>query len=383
MCEDVHKNKPIGFFIIDYSTGGGVERVTANLMREFSEQGFQNLHLISLKSSLEQPVMNYPEMKGLKILSQSKNFAQELKDYLCKHHIRHLIFQGDNMTIGLEVLKAAKLANCKAYPQYHGSPYAYLKKYPDAEHANLLKRLFAGVVYPFKKSKLRKFIQSSPQGLFCVSNGSADELKHLFRGEKGIVNKIKVIHNPIVLPETSVLEKQKSIVLASRLESRHKNAFLAVKSWAIIAQDFPDWNLVILGDGSLKNKMESFCEEHHIKNVIFKGFVNNVEQYLETSAISLSVSNCEGFPMSIAEAITYGNVIVSTDSDGGIRDMLIHNQTALVSPKNDANAFAQNLSIIMKNKEMRELMVYNAHQNLKLFSQKHHAVRLWISVLFG
>lgn len=377
---DRYSNANIGFFIIDYSSGGGVERVTANLMREFSEQGFQNLHLISLKSSLEQPVMDYPEMKGLKILRQSKNFAQELKDYLCKHHIKHFIFQGDNMTIGLEVLKAAKLANCKAYPQYHGSPYAYLRKYPDAEHANLLKRLLASIVYPFKKSKLRKFIQSSPQGLFCVSNGSADELKHLFRGENTIVNKIKVIHNPILLNERIASNKQNRITLVSRLESRHKNAFLALKAWELIAEKYPNWRLVILGSGGLEYKMKRYCERYNVKNVDFKGFVKNVEAELALSKISINVSNCEGFSMAIAEAITQGNAIAITDSDGGVKDMGIHYETALVSPKNDAQDLAKHIAQLIEDNNLMKRLSENAYENLRQMTLEEKSSSLWIKM---
>lgn len=377
---DRYSNANIGFFIIDYSSGGGVERVTANLMREFSEQGFQHLYLISLKADNQQPAMSYPAVKDLKILGRKKGFAEELGNYLKQQNIQHLIFQGDNMTIGLEVLKAAKLANCKAYPQYHGSPYAYLRKYPDAEHANLLKRLLASIVYPFKKSKLRKFIQSSPQGLFCVSNGSADELKHLFRGENTIDNKIKVIHNPILLNERIASNKQNRITLVSRLESRHKNAFLALKAWELIAEKYPNWRLVILGSGGLESKMKKYCERYNVKNVDFKGFVKNVEAELALSKISINVSNCEGFSMAIAEAITQGNAIAITDSDGGIRDMGIHYETALVSPKNDAQDLAKHIAQLIEDNNLMKRLSENAYENLRQMTLEEKPSSLWIKM---
>lgn len=383
MFSEADKERNIGFFVIDYSTGGGVERVTANLIHQFYEKGFRNLHLFSLKSDLKSPVMHYPEVKSLKVLtSDKKNFPNELSNYLTENKIEHLIFQGDNMTIALEVLNAAKITQIKAYPQYHGSPYAYLKKYPDAGKPNLEKILFAKLVYPFKKNKLKKFISNSEQGLFCVSEGSADELKSIFRNDENIKKKIKVIRNPVLFADYKRSPKEKTVTFVSRLERKHKNAFLAVKAWVIIAKKFPDWSLKVLGDGSLKSQMMDFCKTHQVENVDFAGFVSDVNAELAKSSVSLNVSNCEGFPMAVAEAIVQRNAMVSTESDGGAKDMLIHNKTALVSPKNDENALAQNLEKLILDEILREELAKNAAENLQKITSQNAADQ-WNNELFG
>lgn len=381
MTSELDKNTPIGFFIIDYSTGGGVERVTANLMQQFYDKGYTNLFLISLKSDFPQPVMKYPKVKSLKILTPNKkNFSEELGQFLKQNHIQYLIFQGDNMTIGLEVLKASKISNTKAFPQYHGSAYAYLTKYADAERSNLLKIIFAHFTYPFKKRKLRKFISKSKQGLYCVSEGAARELKSIFKNDNRIKNKIHVVRNPIFISPTQNLIKEKYIVLASRLEARHKNAFLAIKAWAKIAHLYLDWKLIILGDGSLKEKMIQYSQERSIKNIDFKGFITNVDEEFAKSMVSLNVSNCEGFSMSVAEAIAQKNAIVSTDSDGGVKDMLIHNETAIISPKNDAETLSKNLEKVILNEDLREHLAENAYQHLIKISKKNTA-ETWLNIL--
>lgn len=381
MTSELDKNTPLGFFIIDYSTGGGVERVTANLMQQFYDKGYQNLFLISLNSASPQPVMKYPEVKRLKILSSyKKKFSAELSHFLKENQIKHLIFQGDNMTIALQVLKATECSETKAYPQYHGSAYAYLKKYSDAEHSNIHKKVFANIVYPFKRNKLKKFISQSKQGLYCVSEGAANELKLIFKNDDEIKNKINVVRNPILIPTEKHLNKKQHIVFASRLEARHKNAFLAVKTWAKIAHQFPDWKLIVLGDGSLKEKMMAYSNKHAVKNIEFKGFVNHVDEEFAESLVSLNVSNCEGFSMSVAEAIAKKNAIVSTDSDGGISDMLIHNDTALISPKNNAKNLSKNLEKVLSNSHLREQLAENAFRNLMKISETNTA-EIWLEIL--
>lgn len=126
------KAKKIGFLVIDYTALGGVERVTSDLISEFKGKSFNELYLISLLDQNKIAQISYPELPKVKVLGKSKKISNQLSAYLLAKKIRYLIFQADNMSIAFEVLKAAKMAGCKAYPQYHGSPFAYLKKYPDA-----------------------------------------------------------------------------------------------------------------------------------------------------------------------------------------------------------------------------------------------------------
>lgn len=373
------QNEPLGFFIYDYSTGGGVERVTANLMKLFAAAGFTKLILISFPPSNSEPVMAYPENPEIRTISR-KNLKQDLSNLLKKEKISRLIYQADNMGIALEVLAASRETGTKAYGQYHGSPYAYLKKYSDAERTNLDKKAVAAVQYPFKLSKLKKVIGQSVDDLYCVSEGSCNELKELFPSEK-LQRNISVIRNPILLEDRIALPKEKRVTLVSRLERKHKNAFLAVKAWQKIHKKFPNWTLEILGDGSLLEKMKEFCRQHQIENIRFKGFVKNVDQELAKSSISINVSNCEGFSMSVAEAIVQGNAIAATDSDGGASDMLIANETSLISPKNDADALADNLALLMSDEVLREKLAEKAQSHLQKMASVD-VLEQWCKVLF-
>lgn len=386
MISKQQREEGLGFFVIDYSVGGGVERVTADLMQKFKYKGFKNLHLISLRSENKTPLIKYPEGIAIEVLDKEQsgtmNICHQLGGYLNHHQIKHLIFQGDNMTITLEVLKGAKIAGCKAYPQYHGSPYAYLRKYADAKSSNIEKKIFSKIVFPFKKAKLKKVIQNSEHGFYCVSNGAKRELMDLYKGNEGVLSKLKVIRNPIIFDTCAPQEKQKLISFVSRLESKHKNAFLAIKAWSLIAKKYPDWKLMILGDGSLKHEMEGYCKDHRMENVEFPGFVNNVRDILQKSAISLNVSNCEGFPMGVAEAIAAKNALVVTDSDGGARDMIIHKQTGLVAAKNDAAGLAGHIEQLIMDENLRNQLAENAFRNLQKLAERD-TFTMWIKELFG
>lgn len=367
----------IAFFIIDYSFGGGVERVTSELISEFRKSGLAADCLFSLYQSHHPPKITYPENLNIEVLQpkNKKDIESLVHDYLKTVKPDILIFQGDNMTISLAVQRAAKTAGVKAIAHYHGSPFAYLTKYPETEKRNLEKIIFSQLAFPFKKSKLKKFVENSENGLVCVSSGSANELRNLFSGEKFIEN-VTTIHNPLPMEFSSPENKEKIVSFVSRLESKHKNALLILKAWEIVEKKHTDWKLEIYGDGVLRSKFEQFISDKKLKNVELKGFVKNVRKGLERSAISVSTSNTEGFSMAVAEAIAAGNAVAATDSDGGVSDMVAHNKTGLVSSKNNADKLAENIILLIENEQFRKDLATAAQQNLsKIISQ--NTAELW------
>lgn len=378
--------KPLqtAFFLIDYTPIGGVERVTGNLIRLFKKNNIDVKHLISFEKKNKTAGLNYPSDLTIKVLSgRKKTLCRELSQYLLKNDIQRLIFQADNMSIALKVIEAAKSANCKAFGQYHGSPYAYLRKYIFWEDIKenpklIFKVIWHNIILPFKKIKQRKFVKTCKNGVVCVSWGAAKELKRLH----GDLPQIKTIHNPFELNNVQEnFSKKKLVTYVSRLENKHKNSFLVVKTWALINQKHPDWTLQILGDGTLKKKMETFIEKKQINNIIFYGMVDCVEDFLALSKISISTSNTEGLPTAIAEAIVYKNAIAGTHSDGGITD-LIGDDCGLISPKNNAECLAENVSKLIQNPSLIKTLSNNAKNNLIKFSDEI-IVEKWKKLLFS
>lgn len=366
MCD-----KPtLSFFIIDYTQGGGVERVTANLSKRFIQQGYNVSHLVSLYAANETPAMQYDSTIRMEVLQpKSKSeIKAKIADFFAKVHPDVFIFQGDNMTIALIILEEAQKANVVAIAQYHGSPFAYLKKYPNAQEHLWHKRWFAALKYPFKKQKLQRFITASKHGLVCVSNGGRVELENLFGKEK--TKHITTIYNPVEWfePQKSI-KKQKRVSFVSRLEKHHKNAFLIVKMWRLIADKAPDWELHIYGKGRLQPQMEAYIAKHKIRNVVFHSFVTNIYEELALSSISVSTSDCEGFPMAVLEASITRNALAVTNSDGGVKDMVIAEKTGLISPKNNAEALSKNVLLLIENETIRQQFGQAVYQHVKSLYQ--------------
>lgn len=366
------------FFIIDYSITGGVERVNANLARLFEKNNIDTNYIISLRSANPVPEINYP--KHLKVIvlfpnGNEKDIATVLANKLQENNIGTLIYQGDNMTITLAVQKAASITNCKTYLHYHGSPYGYLRKYIYWQDIvqkplNVFKLLWSRIVYPFKKTKLRKVIVNATDGFVCVSEGVRSELLQLFSLPVAVAEKVICIPNPLTfdVKPTDSFAKQNMIVYVSRLHRKHKNSMMALQAWNIIEKKYPGWQLYIMGDGVLKSSMEKYCLQHNLQQVIFTGMVNNVQSYLQTSAISILTSDCEGLGMGMLESASYKNALLATKADGGITDIVEDGITGWLVPRNDIARFAKKLSLLIEDENLRKMMGENAYNKLTHFN---------------
>lgn len=375
-------DKKIAFFAIDYSLIGGVERVTSSLINLFGKNGLRVETVFSLFDSNGGPMLSFPSHLEFVVLGtrEKKNIVAKLSSALIEREIGTLIFQGDNMTIALAILEACKKSGCRGVLHYHGSPYAYLRKYIYVQDVlenplNILKLLLSKVVYPFKKRKLNKVIERAKDGLVCVSHGTAIELRYIFDLTERQGKNIRSIHNPLTFdfPESLGRDwsiKEKAVVYVSRLERKHKNSMVVARTWAKIAHAYPDWTLWILGDGSIRGKMEAYLAKNKVTNVIFYGLVGNVEDYLERSSISLLGSDCEGLPVGMMESASYANALVSTKSDGGITDIIEDGISGFLVPRNASNKLAEKLEKLILDSDIRKELALNAKRKVHSFSDR-------------
>ena len=376
--ENERNNLKVDFFIIDNTPIGGVERVTCSLINLFFEKGIKVDYVISMQNKFEKPHFPYPEISNyINLNCSSKELEEKLYQQFIALEIKNLIFQGDNMSISIALLKAAKRAGVKAIPQYHGSPHAYLDKYISGNDIVknpylALKYLFARATRPFKLLKLKKYLVLAENGIACVSHGSANEIKKIFKNSQVINERVFTIYNPLHLElqniNTDINQKSNNIVYLSRLENKHKNSFLVVKAWNEIAHKYPNWQLDILGDGAISDKMKNYVDENKITNVVFHGMITEIAPHLSKSKISILTSNCEGLGMGILESICYKNAVVCTKSDGGITDLVKHKKSGLIVARNDHKGFAKSMEKLMNDEQLRTEYANESYEIASNFS---------------
>lgn len=202
-----------------------------------------------------------------------------------------------------------------------------------------------------------------------------------------VYSDIKKIVNPILHDvKIKSIQNRKDFVFAGRLESM-KNIDRIIKIYNKLPQKIKDENnLIIIGNGSqekpLKNLTKVLKLENHIK---FLGVVNNNKliDICSNKKIMLMSSDYEGFPMAIAESLSVGVPVISTDV-GDINRFIINNINGILLPLSyeDDEYITSVIKIldnydIFANNAIKSATVFNAKEiTLKLSSEINLAIEL-------
>ena len=110
--------------------------------------------------------------------------------------------------------------------------------------------------------------------------------------------------------------KANRIISVARLYPQ-KNQEMMIRAFAKIAEKYPDWQLVIYGEGPLRAELEALVSSFKLQErVLLPGRTENVIDELQKSKIFCLSSDYEGMSNSMIEAICVGLPIVSTKVSG-------------------------------------------------------------------
>ncbi|EGR0231978.1 glycosyltransferase [Vibrio vulnificus] len=157
-----------------------------------------------------------------------------------------------------------------------------------------------------------------------VSQGVHDEMLKLY---PDISNKSIVIYNPIDIDEIrrkanehAELPDSPYIITVSSL-APGKRVERTIKAFQKLERE--DLLLLILGEGSERDKLESLTKELNLTDrVIFKGFVENPLPFMKGAELMSFTSDYEGFGQVIVECLATGTPVVSTNCPHGPSEIL-------------------------------------------------------------
>ncbi len=122
----------------------------------------------------------------------------------------------------------------------------------------------------------------------------------------------------------------KTALCIGRLESVKQQERI-IRAFSYVNKRECDARLVILGQGPQLHFLKNLCKKLEMEDsVIFIGFVNNVDFYLEHARAFVMASKVEGFPNSMIEAMNCGVPVITTDSPGACGEIV-------GKPKNTGN----------------------------------------------
>lgn len=302
------------------------------------------IHVIGTKG------LNIPGVRGLMFKLNAKN---ALKDLIQKEDIDiihgHYLFPA-----GAAAVEVGNKHNIKTYVTAHGS-----------DMFELYKR------QPFMRSPIKKVLKNA-DGVFAVSNALKHEI--IATGVRGIANKTKLSWNSVDIDKFSNKENDsfkqeyklfdKPIVLFVGNLIKRKNVDSLLEAKKIANSDY---YLVIVGDGPLFKKLKKKAEEEDIRDVIFTGSRNDVEDIIPSCDILILPSFSESFGLVLIEALACGKPVIGSDV-GGISEIINNDVGLLVNP-NKISSIADAIDNLVNDEDLRYVLSLNARNRALDFSK--------------
>lgn len=173
------------------------------------------------------------------------------------------------------------------------------------------------------------------------------------------------------------------IVSVGRL-SHVKGHDVLLTAFARVVERFPQWQLVIIGDGELREQLHQLAGELMQKHqVVFTGALASPFALLRQAQMFVLASRYEGAPMAVAEALACGLPVIATDSPsrprkfgergvvaGGIRELVRDGIDGLLVPRENPVALAETIMRWIENPQERRRLAQQAASGMTRFSRE-------------
>ncbi|MBW7618016.1 glycosyltransferase family 4 protein [Citrobacter portucalensis] len=138
----------------------------------------------------------------------------------------------------------------------------------------------------------------------------------------------------------------------------HKSLFLALSNLTNYK-----WRLTLVGKGPLMSHYENFSKSLGIYDRIdFLGERNDVANLLASSDVFLLISNWEGFPRSILEAMRGGLPVIASEV-GGVNESVENGKTGFLVPKGDVETLTNALIKVLTDESLRHYLGVNGRES--------------------
>ena len=317
-----NKRKKIAFYIGSLRKGGA-ERVFVNLAEYFRREGYRVVMVTQYQKEEEYDLPDGVE-RILSEIGEEKVSSSRVLNFLRRLNKLHAIWKGQKPDL---VLSCIGKNNFMAVVTTMGTKTKAVvsvvgeakEEYPSRAMRVLADFLFsraAGVILQTERSR----------GFFCRKVG-----------EKAVILPNSL--NPAFIRPRYEGVREKEIVSVGRMDA-NKNHEMQLRAFAALKDKYPEYTLVIYGDGELRAYIEETADKLGIgERVFLPGVVPDVAARIEKSSLFLLTSYSEGVSNALIEALALGLPVIATDvPSGGTEELMKDGVNGLVIPAGDQAA---------------------------------------------
>jgi glycosyltransferase involved in cell wall biosynthesis len=144
------------------------------------------------------------------------------------------------------------------------------------------------------------------------------------------------------------------VVLTAARLSTQKQLDVLIRAFAKVVKSVPA-RLVILGEGPLRQDLETLCQELEIVDQVeMPGFERNPYRFMATCGVFVLASAWEGCPISLQEAMTCGAPVIVNDAPGGSKDIVDYGHYGMMVPNGNIDALSNAIVKILTDSALQE-----------------------------
>ncbi len=308
-------------FVISTLDTGGAQRVVSNITMHMPEEWEIDI-LLNNAEAISYPYRGNIISLGMKP-QKALTIAYQIKVFVLRTWHLYKLKRTGKYAACISFLDSANFANIMS-----GNKYC---KTIVSVHSNLSMSVKISLKYKYIVKPLVISLYNKADKVVAVSKGVEGDLKENFRIRKENlatiyngydVDSIMRYANEKVLEEQELFKGKVTIITMGRLDNS-KGQWNLIKAFAKIHEEFPETQLLLLGEGELFEILNEMAEKLGISDcVVFKGFVDNPFKYIKHSQLFVFPSIYEGFPNALVEAMACGAPVIAADCESGVREIL-------------------------------------------------------------
>lgn len=175
---------------------------------------------------------------------------------------------------------------------------------------------------------------------------------------------------PPVAPDWEREERQTKILLAAgRLVDSIKRFSSLIRAFARLAPAFPQWRLVLCGDGPDAAALQRLAAELHVADAVsFPGHMDDMDGMYAQSAVFCLPSRYEGFPLVLTEAQRHALPVVGFADCTGVNEIVVHGENGLLADGDSHISLAATLRVLMADAGLRRSMGLRGQEFLSRYA---------------
>ena len=355
----------ICFFIHNIAGHGGTEKICTALANELALLPDYNVSILSLEN-FDIPFFSVnPQIEISSLKFSNSDIRKDYFKVISKYR-KYLKANAIDIVVDVDIILSAI-----SIPATTGIK----TKVISWEHYNFFSK---------NNSFIRKISRKlAPKYSYCVVTLTEEDVLN-YQNNVKCRRPIVCIPNFLSSMPDKTANLESKIVLSIGHLVHGKGFDLLLEIWNSISSSVRNgWELHIVGSGEEEDNILKYIEKHELSDSvkILPPTPTIQENYSQASVFAFT-SRAEGFPLVLIEALSFGLPTISFNCSTGPSEIIQNNIDGFLIQTFEIKPFAEKLSLLISDEQLRKEMGKNAIMGVERFS-KEKIVEKWQEALDG